>query len=62
MGLRPLLAGCNAARLRAVGDESGFECHVVDLADGKAAAIRTSRGMPRWSRSRRRSGSLAESG
>jgi len=36
LGLRPLLAGRNAARLRAVGEESGLECHVLDLADGKA--------------------------
>ena len=36
IGLRPLLAGRNAARLRAVADESGFECRVVDLADGTA--------------------------
>ncbi len=36
LGLRPLLAGRNAARLRAVADESGFEYRVVDLADGTA--------------------------
>jgi short subunit dehydrogenase-like uncharacterized protein len=36
LGLRPLLAGRNAARLGAVADESGFEHRIVDLADGAA--------------------------
>jgi short subunit dehydrogenase-like uncharacterized protein len=36
LGLAPLLAGRNAARLRAVAEESGLEHRVVDLADSAA--------------------------
>ncbi len=36
LGLQPLLAARNAARLRAVADESGLECRVVDLANAEA--------------------------
>ena len=36
LGLQPMLAGRNAARLKAVAEGTGLECRAVDLADGEA--------------------------
>jgi short subunit dehydrogenase-like uncharacterized protein len=39
LGLRPLLAGRNGVRLKAVAGQHGFECRTIDLAD--AAGLRS---------------------